>query len=145
MRNHTIALIWVGGLVLALALYLAGPDQFIAAVIDTADAVEFAIERLVGELRGQIYNLVRSLAIALLIVFIVLAVAAARRGLRARVALVVVGLLFLALVWRPEPGMPPAPPGNWLGALALVAVGAIVMTRRLVSPSGSDLHRPGGN
>jgi hypothetical protein len=145
MRNHKIALVWLGGLVIALALYLAGPDQFIATVLDAADAVEFAVERLVGELRGQIYSLVRSLAIALLIVFIVLALAAARRGLRARVALVVVGLLFLALVWRPEPGMRPAPPANWLGALALVAVGAIVMTRRLASAPGSDLHRPGGN
>ena len=145
MRNHTIGLVWLGGLVLALALYLSGPDQFIAAVLDATDAVEFAIQRWVGELRGQVYNLVRSLAIALLTVFIVLALAAARRGLRARVALVVVAALFAALVWRPEPGMSPAPPGNWLGALALVAVGAIVMTRRLVAPPGNHLRRPGEN
>jgi hypothetical protein len=143
MRNQTIALVWLGGLVLALALYLTGPDRFMAAVLNFTDTLEFAIERLVGELRGQVYNLVRSLAIALLIVFVVLAVAAARRGLRARAALVIVGGLFAVLVWRPAPDMPPASAGNWLGALTLAAVGAIVMTRRLLAPQPADFRRPG--
>jgi hypothetical protein len=47
--------------------------------------------------------------------------------------LVVVTVAVLLLVWRPDTYYP-APIGRWLTVLVLAAVGASVMTRRLLGP-----------
>jgi hypothetical protein len=133
VRRNTIGMIWLGGLVLAVLLYVVGPDQFIERCLDTLDAMNAAVHALVISLGAQAYDVVHALALALLVVFLVLGFLASRRGVRSNWALVVLPLAFLVLVWRPvESG--PAPIGRWLAALLLALVGAAAMTRRLTSP-----------
>lgn len=133
MRRETILTIWIGGLVLAAALYLIGPDRFVDACLNLVDAIDTAFRNLVATLGAQAYNAVRALAIALYVVFVVLAVLASRRGHRGVGALFIVTGVFLALVWRPYDDFP-TPINRWIGALALVVVGAVVMTQRLTAP-----------
>ncbi len=74
-------------------------------------------------------DLVRALAIGLYATFVVLALAVARRGGRAKGALVVITVLFVLLVGHAD--MATESNGRWTAALALCAVGAVVMTGRL--------------
>ncbi|MGE0222649.1 MAG: hypothetical protein AB7F35_03000 [Acetobacteraceae bacterium] len=133
MQRQTIGMIWIGGLVLAVLLYLIGPDRFLLGVLDFFGTIENAFHSLLYFLGTQAFNVVRAAAIAIFIVFLVLAVIAARRGLRAGWALVVVPVVFLILVWRPDSGMPVSI-SRWFAALLLVSIGAIAMTQRLLSP-----------
>jgi hypothetical protein len=133
VRRETILVIWIGGLVLAVTLYLVGPDRFVDACLNLIDTVDTAFRSLVAALGGQAYNAVRSLAIALYFVFVVLAVLASQRGHRSVGALFIVTVVFLALVWRPYDDFP-TPINRWIGALVLVVVGAVVMTQRLTIP-----------
>src|SRR5271166_4515554 len=133
VRRESIALIWIGGLVLALVLYAVGPDRFVEACLDLMDSIDAIFRALVYRLGAQVFNVVRALAIAIYVVFAVLAFLAVQRGLRGFWALVVVTVIFLMLVWRPY-GDLSAPVGRWIVALALVVIGAAVMTQRLLAP-----------
>jgi hypothetical protein len=133
MRYTTVALVWLGGVLLAAALYVVGPDRFIASCLDAFDTLQDALQTLALVLGARAYDVLRALAIALYIVFLVLALMAARRGFRAVGPLVVVSILFLALVWRPFSDRPPGSL-HWLAALAVVTVAAAGMTRQLVGP-----------
>lgn len=133
MRRDHILLIWIGGLVLAVLLYLIGPDRFFAVVWAIVDIIDIFIRDRVAELGMQTYGVVRALAIAIYLVFAVLAVLAARRGHRGLWALTVVTAACMVLIWRPF-DIYPAPFGRWLTALILVVIGAVVMTRRLTAP-----------
>ncbi len=133
MRRDNILMIWIGGLVLAGALYLIGPDRFFDACIELIDEIDTAFRNLVATLGAQAYGAVRALAIAIYVVFAVLAVLASQRVHRGMGALAVVTVVFLILVWRPYTGFP-VPIGRWIAALVLVAVSALVMTRRLTAP-----------
>lgn len=126
-------MIWIGGLVLAVALYLIGPDRFFDTCLDLIDRIDVAFRDLVAMLGAQTYGVVRALAIALYVVFAVLALLASQRGHRGMGALVAVTVVFLMLVWRPY-DIYPAPVGRWIAALALVVVAAGVMTQRLTAP-----------
>lgn len=126
-------MIWIGGLVLAVALYVVGPDRFIDACLDLFGSIDAALHNLALMLGTQAYAVVRALALALYVVFAVLTFLAARRGHRGTGALVVVSIVFLVLVWRPYAAYP-APLGRWLIALALVVIGAVMMTQRLLTP-----------
>ena len=139
MRRESILLIWIGGLVLAIALYLVGPDRFFDAVLDLGDQIDAGLRNLVATLGVQAYSLARALAIAIYVVFTVLACLASQRGRRGVGAWVVVTLVFLMLVWRPYDNYP-APISRWIGALALVVAGAVVMTKRLTA---APLRRDG--
>lgn len=132
MRRESILAIWIGGLVLAVALYAVGPDRFIDTCLNLVDAIDAAFRNLALALGAQAYAAARALALALYVVFAVLAFLAAQRGHRGFGALVVVTVVFLALVWRPYAEYP-APLNRWLIALALAAAGAVVMTQRLVA------------
>ena len=135
-------MIWAGGLVLAVALYVIGPDRFIDACWNLIDGIDAAFRSLVAALGAQTYGVIRALAIALYVVFAVLAFMASQRGHRGIGALVVVSLVFLVLVWRPY-DFAPAPISRWLAALILVATGAAVMTQRLsAAPSRRDQPPP---
>jgi hypothetical protein len=126
-------MIWIGGLVLAVALYLIGPDRFLDACLNLIDSIDAAFRTLVAALGAQTYGAVRALAIAIYAVFMLLTVLALQRGHRGGGALVVVTSVFLVLVWHPyDPD--PAPISRWIAALALVLVGAMVMTQRLIGP-----------
>ena len=131
MRRETLAFIWIGGLVLALVIYLVGPDQFLDAVWNTVDALDYAFRHLVFNLGVQIFGVVRALAIALYVVFAVLAVLSASRGRRGVGALIAVTIVFALLVWRPYSDGP-APTGRWIVAFGLVLVSAMAMTQRLL-------------
>jgi hypothetical protein len=126
-------MIWIGGLVLAVALYLIGPDRFFDACLNLIDAIDATFRALVAMLGAQTYGVVRALAIAIYAVFMVLTFLALRSGHRGTGALVVVTAVFLILVWHPYDPYP-APISRWIAALALVLVGAIVMTQRLTAP-----------
>jgi hypothetical protein len=126
-------MIWIGGLVLAVALYMIGPDRFFDVCFAVIDAIDAVFRNLVTALGAQTYGVVRALAIALYVVFLVLAVLASHRGHRGIGALIVVSAIFLMMVWRPYDDFP-APISRWIAALILVLVGAVVMTQRLVAP-----------
>lgn len=130
MDRRTIGLIWLGGLLLMLALYVIGPQDFLANLENFLAAAWMTLDALIVRLSIQALNAVRAAAIALYVVFVLLALLARRRGLRSGGALLTVSVLFLLLVntdWY-EPGT------KWFTAALLAAVGAVVMTGRLLRP-----------
>jgi hypothetical protein len=139
VRREGILAIWIGGFVLAVLLYLIGPDRFWDVCMVLIDQVEAVFRNLLISLGAQTYGVIRALAIAMYVVFAVLAVLASQRGMRGIGALMVVTVAFLVLVWRPYTYYP-APIGRWMAALILVIVGAVVMTQRL---TGGTFRRHG--
>lgn len=133
MRRESILMIWIGGFVLAVALYLIGPDRFFDACVNLVDGFDNAVRNLIATLGAQTYGAVRALAIAIYVVFAVLAFLASQRGHRGFGAWVVVTGVFLVLVWRPY-DIYSAPIGRWISALVLVVAGAAIMTHRLTVP-----------
>ena len=133
MRQQQILMIWIGGFVLAVALYVVGPDRFIDACWDLIDTIDATLRDLAAELGARTYGVVRALGIAIYVVFAVLCVLASRRGQRGFWPLIVVTAVFMALTWQPF-GVYPAPLSRWIVALALVVVAAIIMTQRLSGP-----------
>lgn len=132
MRRGTILIIWIGGLALAVALYLVGTDRFLDACLDLYDNADAAIRNLALLLGAQAYSVIRAAAIALYVVFAVLALLASSQGHRGFWSLIGVTLVDLLLVWRPYYGS--APVSHWFAALALNLVCGIVMTQRLTAP-----------
>jgi hypothetical protein len=130
VRREHILMIWIGGFVLAVALYMIGPDRFLDACLGLIDGIDAVFRNLVIELGAQTYGVVRALALALYVVFAVLAVLASQRGHRGFWALIVVTGLFMMLIWRPF-GVYPAPLNRWLAALILVGIAAVIMSQRL--------------
>ncbi|WP_428483626.1 hypothetical protein [Rhodopila sp.] len=126
-------MIWIGGLVLAAAIYGIGPDRFLDVCLSAIATIDAMFHQLIFNLGFQVFGVVRALAIALYVMFVVLAILAAQRGQRSTWAMMVVTVLFLILVWRPYSEYS-APVGRWILAFALVLVGAIVMTQRLLAP-----------
>ncbi len=129
MRRNTIALVWLGGFLLAAVVYASGPGWFIYSALAGLDHAVWAFETWIGFVAIQAFDLVRAAAIALFAVFLVLGLMASRRG-RAS-GLVGVTVLFIALVSL----------GGyqsrfcWLAALVVAGAGALNMTRRLIEPS----------
>ena len=148
VRRESILAIWVGGFVLAVALYLIGPDRFFDAYVDLIDGIDTAFRNLVAALGAKTYGVIRAFAIAIYVVFAVLAFMASNRGHRGMGALVVVTAVFLVLVWHPYDPWP-APISRWIAALVLVVVGAVVMSQRLTvtplrQPGPPPPYPPGG-
>jgi hypothetical protein len=142
VQRQTILLIWIGGAVLAVALYLTGPDRFLAACLDLMDQASAAFHNLIFTLGAAVADVVRAAAIALYVVFVLLALLAAWRGLRSGWALVIVTAVVLLLVWRPL--LPyPVPVDRWFAVLVLSALGAVVMSHRLLGPSSPRGTRRG--
>jgi len=135
VRRQTIGMIWVGGMVLAILLYLTGPDRFMAACLSLIDRLDNAFQELVFLFGAQAFNVVRALAIAIYTVFVLLALLAAQRGIRAIWALIVVSAVYLLMVWHPE-AVGASAIGRWFTALLIASVGGLVMTQRLLYPSG---------
>jgi hypothetical protein len=130
LDRRTIGLIWIGGIVLMVALYLIGPQDFIRACEDFVARFWWYIGDLIETLSARAFDAVRAAAIALYVVFVVLGMLARRSGHRSGGALFIVSVLFLLLVethWY-ESGT------KWFAALVLAGVGAVVMTTRLLHP-----------
>jgi hypothetical protein len=147
VRRESILLIWIGGFVLAAALYAIGPDRFFDACLNFLDGIDNAVRNVVAALGVQAYSVIRALAIAIYAVFALLAFLAAQRGHRGLWAFIVVTATFMILVWRPY-AVYPTPISRWIAALALAVIAALVMTQRLmVSPprhGGPPPYPPGG-
>lgn len=130
MNRTTIGLVWLGGIVLMLVLYAAGPLHFLAAFENFLLNIWDALDRLSALLAYKALDVVRAAAIALYVVFLVLAAVARRHGLRTDGLLVTLSLAFLILVgtdWY-------APGTRWTAAAVLAGAGALVMTSRLLRP-----------
>lgn len=142
MNRNTIALVWVGGIVLMGVLYVVGPQHFIRVCEDAISQAWWALADLIDALTVRAFDVVRAAAIALYVVFVVLTIMARRRGLRGNGVLVIVTLLFLILLgtgWY-------ASGTKWFAALVLAGAGAATMTHRLLHvPPPRDPSRPWGN
>jgi hypothetical protein len=128
-RRDPVLIAWVLGLALAAIVYVVGPNHFWFRLLDTFHVLMWRLGEFIADLSSMALDVVRALAIGLYATFVVLALAVLRRGGRARAALIVVTLLFLVLVAHDD--MVTESNGRWMAALALSAVGAIVMTTRL--------------
>jgi hypothetical protein len=133
VRRETLLAIWIGGFVLAVLLYLIGPDRFFDSIITTIDSIQVGFRQLVAALGTQAYGVIRAAAIALYFVFAILSILAVQRQRHGIGALIVVTIVFLVLVWRPYDEFA-APIGRWFVALLVVFIGAAVMTQRLLVP-----------
>jgi hypothetical protein len=126
--RRAIGLIWLGGIVLMVAIYAVGPQHFIAACQQfIADGVEW-LGDLIDTLMQRAFDAVRAAAIAMYVVFVVLAVLAMRRGLRTGGMLVVVSVVFLLLARTDWYGSD----ARWFAAAVLTTIGALVLTKRLI-------------
>jgi len=129
MRDRTVTVVWVVGLLLAALVYLVGPDRFLEDAFADADRLAEAAQLALLQAGARVYDVVRALAIACFAIFFALSVIAAGRGMPARGLLLIVSLLFLVLVWHEGPDAT----GHWLLAFLLAAAGAASLTRRLSS------------
>jgi hypothetical protein len=123
-------MIWLGGFVLAMALYLVGPDRFIDACWNLFETIDATLRQLADELGARTYGVVRAFAIAIYVVFVLLCLLAAQRGRGGFWSLIFVTVVFAMLTWHPF-GLYPAPLSRWIAGLALVVIAALMMTRRL--------------
>lgn len=128
MSNRVVIIVWVAGLLLALAAYAAGPDHFVAAVFGFIESLAATLRQMVSDMGTRAYDVLRALALGLFAIFFVLSLVAVQRGLRGRGTLVIVTLLFLVLVWRQGAEAT----GHWLLAFLLAATAASNVTRRLM-------------
>lgn len=142
MNRNTIALVWLGGLVLMALLYVFGPEHFIQACEDAISRAWWTIADMVDALTARAFDVVRAAAIALYAVFVVLTFMARRRGIHSGGMLFIVTLLFLILVgthWY-------ASGTKWFVAAVLAAAGAASMSHRLLRvPPPRDPGRPWGD
>ncbi len=141
MDRRTIALIWLGGSVLMVAIYVIGPEHFIATCEQFITDAMAWLSDLIDTLMRRAFEVVRAGAIAVYVVFVVLAVLAMRRGLHAGGMLFVVSVVFLLLVrtdWY-------APGTKWFTAAVLAALAAGALTKRLLhAPRPRDPADPWG-
>ena len=141
MDRRVIGLVWICGIALAAAVYVIGPQSFLAACQEFVLAVARTLDELTAMLMWRAFEVMRAAAIALYAVFVVLAVLAMWRGLRAGGMLLGVTLVFLLLVrtdWY-DPGT------KWLAAALLTAIAAVVTTKRLLqAPPPRDPANPWG-
>ncbi|GAC1347846.1 MAG: hypothetical protein NVSMB18_34200 [Acetobacteraceae bacterium] len=131
-QRDPVVVAWVAGLGLAALIYVVGPQHFLFRLLDTVHVALWQLGEIIAGLSTIALDMVRALAVGLFATFVVLALAVLRRGGRARGALVVVTVLFLLLVSHDDTMTESN--GRWAAALALSAVGAMVMTGRLRQP-----------
>jgi len=130
-RRDPVLLAWLVGLGLAGLIFAVGPDRFLFRFWDTLHVFMWQVAEALDNLSAVALDAVRALAIGLYVTFLALAFAVARRGGRARGAIVVVTVLFLVLVGDATPGSQ----ARWLAALCVSGIAAAVMTGRLRPPA----------
>jgi hypothetical protein len=145
VTRTTIALVWLGGIILGALLYATGPAHAIGALLAVISRAEWMILSVIAYLSAQTFDLVRAAAIALFAVFVVLGILASHRGVGQGSGLVGISVLFVVLI---------AIGGYyshfcWFAALLVAGGGAISMTHRLVLPPsrvpwGARAYRPDG-
>lgn len=126
-RRDPVLIAWAAGLGLAALVFVVGPDQFLFRLFDTLHVFWWRVAEALAQLSATALDVVRALSIGLFVTFLALAVAVMRRGGRAKLAIIVVTLLYFLLVGDAAPG----DQSRWLAALVLSGVGASIMTGRL--------------
>ena len=129
LRRDPVILAWVVGLGLATLVYVIGPGQFLFRLVDLLHVMAWRFSEFIADLSVMALDVVRALAVGLYVTFVMLALAVARRGGRARGALLVVTLLFVLLIGGHEALTDDN--ARWTAALILSGIGASVMTGRL--------------
>lgn len=130
MSRNGIALVWLGGILLTVLLYLAGPGHFINAALAALGHAQWVIGDAIAYLSAQTFDLVRAAAIALFAVFLVLGALASQRGVGRGGGMVGISVLFVVLITI----------GGyesrlcWFAALVVAGAGAVGMTQRLLRP-----------
>ena len=127
LRRDPVLVAWVLGLGLAALVYAVGPDRFLFRLEDTLHMIAWRVSEALADLSAAALDVVRALSIGLYVTFMGLAAAVLRRGGRAKLAMVVVTLVFLMIVGGASPG----DQTRWVAALVLSGIGASVMTGRL--------------
>jgi hypothetical protein len=127
MHRNTVAMIWIGGIAVAVIAYATDPGAILETALDLLAAGIAATDRFVHDLSTIGSAVIRALAVGLFVTFVALAVLAIRQGGKGKTALVLVSAVFLLLL-RDGAG---ASNGRWVAAFALAAVGALVMTARV--------------
>ena len=128
LRKDPVVIVWAVGIVVAVLIYLAGPEHFFFWLFDLLDRARFSLATAIENLSFAGLNILRAAAIGLFVVFVVLALLVIRAGRRGRAALLLVGGTFLLLASTRHGGDANT---RWFGALVLAGVGAAVMTQRL--------------
>lgn len=144
MKRDPVALVWIGGLVLAAVLYVVGTDRFWFQVLDTIHLAGWWISEAIADLSERAVGLVRALALGLFATFVALCWLAARRGAAVRGTGLLIGLLFLLLAGGGG-GLSDGAGGlRWTAALGIAGIGALTMTRRLrLAGAMAMVGRPG--
>jgi hypothetical protein len=140
VNRNVIGLIWLGGLVLAAVLYVAGSEHVLAWFFHAMAQVRWYIDYGFFLLAVQALDLLRAVAIALFVVFLALGFLAARRRVPVAAAMIGISVLFLLLVRLNlfDPGT------RWVFAALLTGAGAIMMTTRLLhAPEQPDRNAQG--
>jgi hypothetical protein len=138
LNRNTVALVWLGGIVFAVLLYVSGPIHFVQASVAALNDLQWALSGWVSFLAVQAFDVVRAAAIALMGVALVLGLIAAQRGRGGGIAGITA--LFIGLVWL----------GGyysrfcWFAALIVAAVGALSMTRQLLHGGNGVSRGPWG-
>ncbi len=140
MRKNLVGLIWLAGLMLAGVVYLVGPDRILYAAIAAIDHAGALLNGIVAAFAINTYEVMRALALGLAPAFVVLCLVAQRRGIHYLRPLIVVGVLFLGLLYEPAHDGWGISSTRWTVAFVAVAVGCAVMSRRLTFPEARDLR-----
>jgi hypothetical protein len=127
MHRNTVALIWLGGIAVAVIAYAVDPGAVLEAALDLLAAAIAGTERFIHDLSNFGSGVIRALAMGLFVTFVALAVLTIRQGGKGKTALVMVSGVFLLLL---RDGANSSN-GHWVAAFALAAVGALVMTTRV--------------
>ena len=123
--------VWIGGAVLALLIFVLGPDAVLTRVAYALDSFWWNLTHWLQNINGRAYDLLRACALAAFVVFWVLGVMAVRAGARGRGGLFWVTLVFVLLVGTPGHWDIRVPAGDWFAALVIAVLGAVRMSGRL--------------
>lgn len=136
MRSNPIAFIWLLGILAAVLAYMFGATYTLAAAWAFVIELNDRIDESLSQLPNLAANFIPALAIGALVAFIPLAILSIRAGHRGRLALILVPTVFLWLAGHNATRM------EWLEALVVAGIGALVMTGRLRSRMAVITVRP---
>ena len=142
MSRKTIVLIWGLGILLAIVLDAIGPEHVLTALLNGVVAFQQAVADAVANLAASIAHWIRSFAIALFAVFLVLGSVAWHRGRQGATMLVIATLIFLALAYDVAGADLFDPNTRWLLAFLLALAGAVAMTGKLQGPPRASKPPP---
>ena len=148
MRKNAVGLIWLAGIVLAIAVYRIGPDDILYGTVQAIEGAREQLRLLLAAFAVDTYDLMRAATLGLLPVFVGLGLLAQRRGHRIGRPVVIVVALTLLLLYQPAHEGWYISSTRWTVAFIVVACGCAVMTRRVLGhaddwpPAASRWSRP---